>query len=119
MAQNYVLSIWSNVTSAFEAANAGAALPGGQTSYYLMLYFVLGLVSVVIVLVRSAVLVVGSIAASRKLHRELLSKLIRLPMSFFDAQPTGGRRRREMRGARTPPRACARAQGLRGVKPCA
>lgn len=92
MAQNYVLSIWSNVTTAFESANAGASLPGGQTSYYLMLYFVLGLTSVAVVLIRSALLVVGSIAASRKLHRSLLAKLIRLPMSFFDAQPTGGRR---------------------------
>ncbi|KAI8472504.1 MAG: P-loop containing nucleoside triphosphate hydrolase protein [Monoraphidium minutum] len=57
--------------------------------HYLMLYFVLGLTSVAIVLVRSALLVVGSVAASRKLHRELLAKLVRLPMSFFDAQPSG------------------------------
>jgi ABC-type bacteriocin/lantibiotic exporter with double-glycine peptidase domain len=54
-----------------------------------MLYFVLGLVSVVIVLVRTFLLVIGSIAASRKLHRELLAKLVRLPMAFFDTQPTG------------------------------
>lgn len=53
----------------------------------------LGLGSVAVVLVRSAVLVVGSIAASRQLHHKLLVKMLRLPMSFYDAQPTGERAR--------------------------
>lgn len=39
---------------------------------------------------RSALLVVGSINASRSLHSALLAKVVRLPMSFFDSQPTGG-----------------------------
>jgi ABC-type bacteriocin/lantibiotic exporter with double-glycine peptidase domain len=50
---------------------------------------VLGLGSVAVVLGRSALLVVGSIAASRQLHERLLAKMLRLPMSFYDAQPTG------------------------------
>jgi ABC-type multidrug transport system fused ATPase/permease subunit len=50
---------------------------------------VLGLGSVAVVLARSALLVVGSIAASRQLHQRLLTKMLRLPMSFYDAQPTG------------------------------
>jgi hypothetical protein len=93
LAQNFVLSLWSNATAALEAA-AGAAPSAssplsGATAVYLALYFGLGLGSVVLVLARSALLVNASIAASRKLHRELLSKLVRLPMSFFDTQPTG------------------------------
>jgi ABC-type bacteriocin/lantibiotic exporter with double-glycine peptidase domain len=51
---------------------------------------VLGLGSVAVVLGRSALLVVGSISASRQLHERLLTKMLRLPMSFYDAQPTGG-----------------------------
>lgn len=50
---------------------------------------VLGLGSVAVVLARSALLVVGSISASRQLHERLLTKMLRLPMSFYDAQPTG------------------------------
>lgn len=104
MLQNLVLSLWSNHTSSVQqqqqAAEAAAAadppaaadspLAGSfRTGFYLTLYFALGLGSVGVVLLRSALLVVGSIAASRRLHRQLLHKLLRLPMSFFDAQPSG------------------------------
>ena len=33
--------------------------------------------------------VYGSVNASRVLHADLLGKVLRLPMSFFDSQPTG------------------------------
>lgn len=62
-----------------------------QTALYLSLYCALGLSSVAVVLGRSALLVLGSIAASRRLHAGLLAKLLRLPMAFFDSQPTGAR----------------------------
>lgn len=39
---------------------------------------------------RAAMLLLGSIRASRLLARQLLDKVVRLPMSFFDSQPTGG-----------------------------
>jgi ABC-type multidrug transport system fused ATPase/permease subunit len=92
-----VLSLWSNHTSSVQqqqqqqqaAATPSAPAPSYNTGYYLALYFVLGLGSVGVVLARSALLVFGSIAASRRLHRQLLHKLLRLPMSFFDAQPSG------------------------------
>jgi len=92
--QNLVLSFWSNHTSSIQqqqqqsAAAAGPA-PSPHTGLYLSLYFALGLGSVGVVLVRSALLVLGSVSASRRLHRQLLHKLLRLPMSFFDAQPSG------------------------------
>ena len=31
----------------------------------------------------------GSLRASRKLHAQLLERVMRLPMSFFDSQPSG------------------------------
>ena len=35
------------------------------------------------------ILAYSSVRASRSLHARLLEKLMRLPMSFFDSQPTG------------------------------
>jgi ABC-type multidrug transport system fused ATPase/permease subunit len=109
--QNLVLSLWSNNTSRSmkqqqqasaapasalnaTAFNNSTSSSGGSgqthsTGFYLALYFALGLSSVGVVLLRSLLLVVGSIAASARLHSQLLAKLLRLPMSFFDTQPSG------------------------------
>lgn len=63
------------------------------------LYFALGLASIGFQVARAALMITGSIRASRKLQLDLLGKVVRLPMSFFDSQPTGGRAvRREMGG---------------------
>jgi ATP-binding cassette subfamily C (CFTR/MRP) protein 1 len=100
--QNLVLSLWSNHTSSIQkqqaAAAADAPTPSYSTAFYLTLYFALGLGSVGVVLLRSALLVIGSIAASKRLHKQLLRKLLRLPMSFFDAQPSGEFAARERGG---------------------
>ena len=56
---------------------------------YLWVYTVLGLASVVLTAVRSGLIVLGSNNASRNLGNTLLAHVIRLPMSFFDAQPLG------------------------------
>lgn len=45
--QTYVLTLWTNATTA-----AGGLLARDRVDYYLMLYFVLGGASVVIVLIR-------------------------------------------------------------------
>ena len=34
-------------------------------------------------------LIMGGLRASRKLHAKLLARVMRLPMSFFDSQPSG------------------------------
>ena len=34
-------------------------------------------------------LIMGGLRASRKLHSRLLARVMRLPMSFFDSQPSG------------------------------
>jgi ABC-type multidrug transport system fused ATPase/permease subunit len=56
---------------------------------YLKLYFILGLLSICCQLTRAVMTIAGSVTASRKLYRQLLAKVVRLPMSFYDAQPTG------------------------------
>lgn len=47
--------------------------------------------SIALGMCRSAATIKGSITASRQLHMGLMNKLVRLPMSFFDSQPTGAR----------------------------
>lgn len=99
--QNFDLSVWSSHTAEKQQAAAAAATAsqaaGGQspvqptdhTAAYLTLYFSLGLASIGVTALRSLGIVAGSITASRQLHLQLLTKVLRLPMSFFDAQPTG------------------------------
>lgn len=78
--QNLWLSVWSNAT---------AADPHINSSNYLMVYFGLGVLSLVFAFTRTIALVYGAFNASRQLHRRLLATILRMPMSFFDTQPTG------------------------------
>jgi ABC-type multidrug transport system fused ATPase/permease subunit len=57
--------------------------------YYLGVYFVIGLVSVVVASVRYLVLNHGSIKASRRLHSQLLDRILRARIRFFDTTPLG------------------------------
>ena len=52
-------------------------------------YFSFGLTSLTFQAVRAVVLVFATLHASQVLHDRLVSKLMSLPMSFFDTQPTG------------------------------
>lgn len=81
--QNFVLAKWSNAV----AEAIGNVKINAMT--YLSVYFILGGVSILCQLLRSIMAVFGSIASSQQLYRNLQSKIVRLPMSFFDSQPTG------------------------------
>ena len=112
MGQNYVLALWSNAATAGAATAPGGSdsssgggggdggglppaglpgtpVPGQAAAWYLGLYVALGLCSVGVALLLSGLLVMGSVSASRALHAGLLTKLLRLPLGFFDSQPTG------------------------------
>ncbi|GAX75363.1 hypothetical protein CEUSTIGMA_g2807.t1 [Chlamydomonas eustigma] len=82
--QNFVLSIWSDAVSAAQVDDGSASV-----KLYLTLYFILGLLSISCQLIRAVMTITGSITASRSLNRQLLAKVVRLPMSFYDSQPTG------------------------------
>lgn len=84
MGQNWWLSVWSNTTTRLE--KEGLHLNSGK---YMTIYFTLGLVSLGVQGGRALLLVLGSFNASRRLHANLLAKVMRLPMAFFDSQPTG------------------------------
>lgn len=78
--QNWWLSIWSGVMEQARDADSW---------FYMKVYFSLGLCSLGIQIVRSIVVVLGSLTAAKSLQQSLLSTVLRLPMSFFDSQPTG------------------------------
>jgi ATP-binding cassette subfamily C (CFTR/MRP) protein 1 len=82
--QNYWLSIWTEATTTAEVTSHAA-----DTAYYMKVYFIIGLISLVFQVSRAVILVLGSISAARRLQASLLSTVLRLPMSFFDSQPTG------------------------------
>ena len=53
------------------------------------IYFFIGLVALVATVARQVSLVLGALVATGNLQRSLLETVLRLPMSFFDSQPTG------------------------------
>ena len=45
--------------------------------------------SAIVSSLRSLLLALGCIYAARSLHSQLLQRVLRLPLSFFDSQPSG------------------------------
>ncbi|KAH7620070.1 putative ABC transporter C family member 10 [Nannochloris sp. 'desiccata'] len=82
--QNWWLSVWTEATATAQATSQAA-----DTTYYMKVYFIIGIISLVFQVSRAVILVLGSISAARRLQASLLSTVLRLPMSFFDSQPTG------------------------------
>lgn len=57
-----------------------------QDMVYVAIFFAIGIGSLLCGLLRACVMVVGTVRASRILHAQLLSKILLLPMIFFDTQ---------------------------------
>ena len=79
--QSAWLAVWSNGTQEDGSWRA--------VRYYLGVYACLGLGSLVLQASKAIFLVKGTINSSRELHSRFLNKVLRLPMSFFESQPTG------------------------------
>ncbi|KAI9247698.1 hypothetical protein BDA99DRAFT_565069 [Phascolomyces articulosus] len=60
-----------------------------DVEYYLGVYFFLGIVSLVMQSIRSLIMFIGSINASRRLHERLLHRILRAKVRFFDTTPLG------------------------------
>jgi len=82
--QNYWLALWSEHTRESEAIGEDP-----QQLKYMSVYFGLGLLSMVFSFLGAIWVLMGSVNASRKLLMNLVRKVVRLPMSFFDTQPSG------------------------------
>jgi len=68
--------------------NAGT-LAAFNVQYYLNVYLALGIASTVLVTVRALFIACHRVAASRALHANLLSRMLRAPIALFDATPIG------------------------------
>ena len=60
-----------------------------DVGYYLGVYFLIGMLSLGLTTMRSLVLFLGSLKASRKIHSELLDRILRAKVRFFDVTPLG------------------------------
>ncbi|GAA5861561.1 hypothetical protein JCM8547_008073 [Rhodosporidiobolus lusitaniae] len=78
VAQTWWLGRWS-----------GGADPSHSTTYYLCIYAALSLSAVFISTFQWAVLYLGTLRASRKVHEMLLHSILRAPLRFFDTQALG------------------------------
>ncbi len=56
---------------------------------YLSVYGVLGLLQSVFIMIATVLLSIGTLNAASKLHENMLSRILRSPMSFFDTTPLG------------------------------
>lgn len=63
--------------------------PDHGVVYYISIYVLLSVLTVLTLLVASLVGYSGSVSASRLLHADLVTSLFRSPISFFDSTPLG------------------------------
>ncbi|XP_045882134.1 ATP-binding cassette sub-family C member 2 [Meles meles] len=82
---NLWLSAWTNDSKTYNGTN----YPASQRDLRIGVYGALGFVQGAFVLIANLWSAYGSTHASNILHRQLLSSILRAPMSFFDTTPTG------------------------------
>ncbi|XP_032738350.1 canalicular multispecific organic anion transporter 1 [Lontra canadensis] len=82
---NLWLSAWTNDSKTYNGTN----YPASQRDLRIGVYGALGFVQGALVLIANLWSAHGSTHASNILHRQLLSSILRAPMSFFDTTPTG------------------------------
>ncbi|XP_029140029.1 canalicular multispecific organic anion transporter 1 [Protobothrops mucrosquamatus] len=82
---NLWLSDWTNDALRYE----NTTYPATERDMRVGIYGVLGASNSIFLLISTALASFGTIRASRLLHDQLLSNILRVPMSFFDSTPTG------------------------------
>ncbi|CAO3587547.1 unnamed protein product [Absidia cylindrospora] len=60
-----------------------------DVNYYLGVYFGIGMTGLVVAFVRMLMVYTGSIRASRRLHSQVLDRILRAKVRFFDTTPMG------------------------------
>ncbi|KAI8977400.1 hypothetical protein BDF20DRAFT_988366 [Mycotypha africana] len=57
--------------------------------YYLGIYFLIGVLALLMTTLRTFILFTGSLRASRRIHSELLTRILRAKVRFYDTTPLG------------------------------
>lgn len=78
------LAHWAEKT--IEAANSENPLTDKETTYYLNIYAMFGMIGVLGLTVRSVFMAIHRLHASRNLHNNLTASIMRAPVSFFDGK---------------------------------
>lgn len=58
-------------------------------SYYLIGYAIWTILCILFALVNSLLVAISGLRASRKIHDQVLTHIVKVPMTFFDTTPTG------------------------------
>ncbi|KYO19509.1 hypothetical protein Y1Q_0020453 [Alligator mississippiensis] len=85
MGSNLWLSDWTNDALRYQ----NQTYPAAQRDLRIGVFGALGMAQAAFLLVGIILTAHGAIQASRLLHQQLLSNILRVPMSFFDTTPTG------------------------------
>ncbi|KAI9266436.1 P-loop containing nucleoside triphosphate hydrolase protein [Phascolomyces articulosus] len=75
----------SGSLASYDETNNGSS----NVANYLGIYFLLGLLALVMTTLRSLILFTGSLRASRRIHQQLLDSVLRAKVRFFDTTPMG------------------------------
>jgi ABC-type multidrug transport system fused ATPase/permease subunit len=60
-----------------------------NVNYYLSIYFLIGMLALLVTTLRSLVLFTGSLHASKHIHTQLLDRILNAKVRFFDTTPLG------------------------------
>ncbi|OAD76740.1 hypothetical protein PHYBLDRAFT_185838 [Phycomyces blakesleeanus NRRL 1555(-)] len=60
-----------------------------DVTYYLGIYFAIGILALIVTTLRQVLLFEGSLTASKRIHAQLLESILRAKVRFFDTTPLG------------------------------
>eukprot|EP00978_Attheya_sp_CCMP212_P023150 scaffold70236_cov57-Attheya_sp.AAC.1 len=84
---SFWLAIWAKAST--EGVADDDPLTDSETTFYLNIYALFGMLGVLALTIRALLLAVHRLRASRKLHVALTDSIMRAPVAFFDVTPTG------------------------------
>jgi len=88
---SFWLAYWAKESIMAEVAVAGGASRSdfNSSTWYLNIYAAFGIGGVLCLTIRALVMAVHRLYASKKLHEDLVSNIMRAPVSFHDVTPVG------------------------------
>lgn len=81
------LAYWSDNVAL--AQRKGVEMPEEETTFYLNVYSLIGVVGIILLTLRSLFQSFHRLHASTKMHDDMLHQILRAPISFYDVTPIG------------------------------